>query len=159
MKHTLYKLLYYIEKGDDIHIQRNKSYTETITQLLKENSYLRLISLHTGFIQNFNHNNINNNVNRIRSPVHHNNYKREAFRELAREINLNYDDNGNLFSKYMNDIHLLNKTVKKDSRQSSANKSGVPISNHKGNNDFHNGNIQTIKQPKITLHYIRKHQT
>ena len=90
LKHTLYKLLYYIENGDDIIIQRTKSYTETITQLLKENSYLRLISLQTGFIQNVNYN--YNNNNRIRSPIH---YKKEAFKELAREINFNYDNDNN----------------------------------------------------------------
>jgi hypothetical protein len=91
-------------------------------------------------------------------------YKKEAFKELAREINLNYDNddnnnnNINLFSKYMSDIHLLNKTVKKDSRQSSVNKSiHSNNNNHNNNNDFNSGNIQTIKTPKIALHYIRKH--
>ena len=141
LKLTVLKMLYMIEKNSNDSIENKKKLSEKISQLLKENEYLRHIS---GVI-NYQHLNFLSNLNQqINSGTL---FKKEHI-TISREKNEIENNKLDLFSTYMKNSKMLEKTIKKD-----INSKSNSIIKQK---TFINSNPTKRLFPKHTLRYSKK---
>ena len=107
LKLTVLKMLYMVEKTSNDSIENKKKFSEKISQVLKENEYLRHIS---GVI-NFEHLNCITNCNQL---IKSNNIIKKEHITISREKNEIEINRLDLFSTYMKNSKMLEKTIKKD---------------------------------------------
>ena len=144
LKLTSLKMLYMIEKASNDTIINKKRIEEKISQVLKENEYLRNIS---GVINYQTLNQVNKcNINHRTMSS---NLIKNEYKSISREKKETESDKIDLFSTYMKNSKMLEKTIKKDNN-SKSNSSIIKQKN------IINNNTNKRVYPKHKIKYSKK---
>lgn len=150
LKNTILKLLYVLEMNhnDVINKYNNKIY-EIVSKVIKENEYLREISNAIDY----------NKIDQIKETNHKNNYieMKELFSKTTKEsFNIpefnQQQKNLDLFSSYMKNSKLLEKTMKKDGNNT---KSSSTILNKQKTVIYPSNTQFNLVKPKHRIRYSK----